>query len=127
MALADSTEYTIAALETLKQDWLAQLLEAVNGLDRLADDAVLALPVAKDVARMIDVTIHLSMVSTWACLTQDDGSVIAVFISRGDTVRFIGTPNEVRHLYETLILAEDDRRHPKPLDPRNPPVCWTGD
>ena len=50
MALADSTEYTIAALETLKQDWLAQLLEAVNGLDRLADDAVLAQPVIKDVA-----------------------------------------------------------------------------
>ena len=76
---------------------------------------------------MIDVTVHLSMTSTWACLTQDDGSVIAVFVTRGDTIRFIGTPGEVRHLYETLIMAEDDRRHPKPLDPRNPPVCWTGD
>ena len=40
MALADSTEYTIAALESLKQDWLAQ--QAVNGLARLADDAVLS-------------------------------------------------------------------------------------
>ena len=65
---------------------------------------------------MIDVTIHLSMVSTWACLTQDDGSVISVFISRGDTVKFIGTPDEVRHLYDALFQAEDDRRHPTRWD-----------
>ena len=76
---------------------------------------------------MNDTRIHLSMTSRWVSITQDDGTVVAVLSSHGDSVRFIGTPDELRHLYESLILADHNRRHPDPARRSAPATCWTGD
>jgi len=72
-------------------------------------------------------TIHLSMTSRWVSLTQEDGTIVAVLTSHGDSVRFIGSADELRHLYESLIGAEDNRRHPDPPRRSAPPTHWTGD